>query len=85
MNLEETTAILKFGADWCGPCQQMEPIVEDIEDEHDVIHIDIEENPEVANEYHVRSLPTFLALDDGEVIDQHNGMATYEQLEELAP
>jgi len=85
MSLEDTTGIVKFGAEWCGPCQQMEPIVEELEDKYNVIRVDIEEDSEIANEYYVRSLPTFLALEDGQVIDQHTGMATKEQLESLAP
>lgn len=71
MNLEDTDikpypVLLQFSATWCGPCRAMEPIVTDIRTKHatDMAHqkVDIEEHPDMAKAYNVRSIPTFVLM-----------------------
>jgi len=62
--------VLKFGAEWCQPCKQMQPIMEQLEAEHPDIAFakaDIEEAPLAAGFYNVRSVPTVLVLKDGSI------------------
>lgn len=76
MNLE----ILKFEADWCGPCKQQSEIVSEVLDEIDkdvvVTEVDVDEDKETANKYQVRSLPTivFVNTDRNEVVEQFVGL-----------
>jgi len=84
--------LVDFWATWCGPCRQIAPIIEDLADEFEgrakVGKVDVDENPQTAQEYGVRSIPTLLFFKDGEVQEQLigvSGKATLkEKLESLA-
>ena len=63
-----------FWAPWCGPCQQMGPIVEELagefgEDQVKVGKLNVDENQTIAGKYRVMSIPTFLFFKGGEVVD----------------
>lgn len=75
--------LVHFTADWCQPCKKMEPIIEEfIKENKDVKYtkINIEEDRELFDyynkKYRVMSVPTFLGLEDGKVIDGHVGVAS---------
>lgn len=84
--------LVDFWATWCGPCRQIAPIVEDLADEFEgrakVGKVDVDENPQIAQQYGVRSIPTLLFFKDGEVQEQLVGASgkkpLKETLEELA-
>ena len=74
---------LDFYADWCGPCQVMKPIIEELENELKDIHfskIDVEKDEPIASEYNVMSLPTYIIKKDGEIIDKFSGIQSKEEL-----
>lgn len=60
----EVPVLVDFGADWCGPCHAVSPILEERADRMKVLKLDVDQYPEVAEEYGVRSIPT-LALFSG--------------------
>jgi thioredoxin 1 len=65
--------VVKFTASWCGPCKQIQPLLEEIEKETpDVIFwtADIDENREKAKSYSLRSVPQIFFFKNGEVKDQ---------------
>jgi thioredoxin 1 len=72
----EGTLLVDFYADWCGPCQMMAPTIEDLatEVEATVVKINVEELPPVAARFDVKSIPAFVAFEDGEETDRLVGM-----------
>jgi thioredoxin 1 len=68
--------LVEFTADWCGPCRQMAPILEEIAREEPglaVAKLDVDHNPETAARYGVLSMPTFIVFQDGEPVRQFVG------------
>ncbi|AGN00599.1 thioredoxin [Salinarchaeum sp. Harcht-Bsk1] len=68
--------LVDFYADWCGPCDMLEPIVEDVAAESDaaVAKLDIDALQRVAQSYGVRSVPTLIVFADGEQAEQMVGV-----------
>ena len=79
-------ALVDFWAEWCGPCKQIGPILEEISDEKkDVIHIykiNIDTNPEVPQKYGVRGIPTLMFFNDGKLVDTKVGSLSKSSLNE---
>ncbi len=68
--------LLDFYADWCGPCRMVSPIVEEIAKENPqylIGKININKEPELAEQFHVLSIPTLVAIKDGNVVSQSSG------------
>jgi len=77
--------LVDFYADWCGPCKQLEPIVESVAAGTDatVAKVDIDANQGLATQYGVRSVPTLLLFADGEAVEQLVGLQQEPQLRSL--
>ena len=72
----EKTVLIDFYADWCGPCRMVSPIVDKIADEHPeylVCKVNVDDEPELASEFEVFSIPTLVVMKDGEIVNQSVG------------
>lgn len=74
----EAPVMVDFYADWCGPCKSMAPIVESLaaayEGKAKVGKINIDENEEIALQYGVMSIPTFIVFKGGKPVDKYVGI-----------
>lgn len=75
-----------FYAEWCGPCKQQEPILEKLQEKYPEINfekIDVDENPEEAENYGVRSVPTIIVEDGGEEKERFIGLTQGDEIEKV--
>ena len=78
--------LVDFWAQWCGPCQMVGPIIEEIAEERTdikVCKIDVDENPEIARQYKVFSIPMLFVFKNGEVAARTVGAQSKEAILEM--
>jgi len=80
--------LLKFEADWCGPCQQIKPIVSDVvgaADDIELQTIDVDDpaNADLVTRHGIRAIPTLVLLDGDEVTRVHRGALGKTELEQF--
>ena len=75
--------LLDFWASWCGPCRMVLPIIEQIAGERDdikVAKINVAEEPELARQYGIMTIPTLMVIKDGQVVKQSAGAKSKAQI-----
>jgi len=84
--------VIDFWAPWCGPCRTMAPHFERAAQrrpQYRFVKVNVDEQPTVANDFQIRSIPTLVVISDGEVIGAYPGVVGAEQLvgalDQLAP
>ena len=84
--LQSTKPVLvDFWAEWCGPCKQISPILEELSvelqgDKITIAKVNIDENPEVPSKYGIMSIPTLLLFKDGKVVSTQVGLQQKNEL-----
>jgi thioredoxin len=75
--------ILYFSATWCGPCKNFKPIMESVSNSIPVQFVDVDQNPTLAAQYNIRSIPTLVFLKDGQEINKKPGVLSESQVKEI--
>lgn len=78
--------LIDFWASWCGPCRMVGPIIDEIAKENTdikVCKVNVDEEPELASEFHIMSIPTLVVMKDGQVMRQSMGAKPKAQILDL--
>ena len=82
----EKTVLIDFFADWCGPCKMLSQIIEQFAKENEkvkVVKINVDELPDLAVKYGVRSIPTLVVIKNGEEVNRSVGLIDKSEILEL--
>ncbi|MFW5703841.1 MAG: thioredoxin [Patescibacteria group bacterium] len=77
--------LVDFFAEWCGPCKMVAPIIDELSKEREdasFVKVNVDEEGELAQEYGISSIPTFVVFKDGKVVSQFMGAQGKESFEE---
>lgn len=79
------TVLVDFYATWCGPCVQMEPVLETIADTTDatILKVDVDQHQQLAASFNVRGVPTMVVYHDGEQVERRVGYQSEPDLREI--
>lgn len=82
----EGTVLVDFWATWCGPCRMLSPIVDEVASERPDVKvgkINVDEQPELAQQFGIMSIPTLLVFKNGEKVQESIGLIPKEKVEAL--
>ena len=80
------SVLVDFYADWCGPCKMLAPIVDEIAQENDdikVVKVNVDENPNIALDYKVMSIPTLVVIKGGKEVSRSVGVVDKKEILEM--
>ncbi len=82
----EVPVLVDFYADWCGPCRMIGPVLEELARETSnakIVKVNIDHSPQLAARYGIEAIPSLKVFQDGEVVDEHVGLARKADLKKM--
>ena len=84
--IKEGKVLVDFNADWCGPCQMLKPVIEQLSEEKKdlkIVSVNIDNEEDLTREYGVMSIPCLIVFEDGKEIKRKVGFQNKEAIESL--
>lgn len=79
--------LIDFFATWCGPCKMLAPIIEELAKDYEgkvkICKVDVDNDPELAMQFEVSSIPTMVLLKNGELVNKHVGFLPKASIEKM--
>lgn len=80
--------LIDFWAAWCGPCQVMGPVIDELAEENKekpvlLAKVNVDANPELSAQFNIMSIPTLMFVKDGKIVQQFAGLITKPQIQKI--
>lgn len=75
--------LVDFSATWCGPCRMLEPVLEEVSKENNILQVDVDQCSELARSFGIMSVPTIMCFKDGKLVKKDVGYKTVSEIEEF--
>lgn len=82
-NIKNGTVLVDFYADWCGPCRMLAPILEGLSDDINIVKINVDTAPTIAQQFGIMSIPTLIVFKDGNEVNKKIGLCSKEEIKEM--
>lgn len=80
---QSNLSVIDFWATWCGPCQMLSPIVDEVSKEFENVNfykVNVDEEPDLTMQFSIKSIPTLVFIKDGKTVDLAIGLISKEEL-----
>jgi thioredoxin 1 len=81
--IKEGSWLVDFSASWCGPCKMLEPNLEELSKEFNVLKVDIDKFRNLTDSFNIMSVPTIILFNDGKEVKQDVGYKSLDELKEF--
>ena len=81
--IEKGTWLVDFSATWCGPCRMLEPNLEEIAKDNNVLQVDVDKFMDLSEKFGIFSVPTLIVFKDGKLVNQSSGYKSVDDIKKL--
>lgn len=85
--VDSGVTLVDFWAEWCGPCRMVTPVLEELQaelgDSAQIVKLNVDENPNIAQQFGISGIPTMLLFKDGQVVDKLVGASSINTYRDL--
>ncbi len=78
--LEQELVLVDFNADWCGPCQMLKPVLEELSEKYKIVSVNVDDNMELAREYGIMTIPCLILFKDGKEYKRSVGLKSKDDI-----
>lgn len=82
-HIKNGTVLVDFYADWCGPCRMLSPTLEELSNNINIVKVNVDAAPIIAQKFGIMSIPTLIVFKDGKEVNKKVGICSKDEIKEM--